>query len=118
MDNLLNYPPEEKNLEWKFQDYNFLLPKTVEQLLEIDDAMQISVNRARMDLIFSKQIIPVYVKKDETYKIMILLKKADDKYLLDFCCGIQKAIPAQNELNLIKTWCEEKQIILSNGVRL
>lgn len=116
--NMINYSEEEKNIEWKYKDYSFHLPETLEQILEIDCALQISANRARMDLILSKQIVPVYVKKEDVYKILILLKKSDNTFLLDFCCGEQKTIPDQKELNMINIWCEEKQIILSNGVRL
>lgn len=118
MDNVLNYTPEEKKIEWLFQDFSFQLPKYVGQLLEIDNSMKISVISARMDLILSKQIVPVYVKKEDVYKILILLKKSDNTFLLDFCCGEQKTIPDQKELNMINIWCEEKQIILSKGVRL
>lgn len=118
MDNVLNYTPEEKKIEWQFKDYSFQLSEYVEQLLEIDNSMKISVIRARMDLILSKQIVPVYVKKEDVYKILILLKKSDNTFLLDFCCGEQKTIPDQKELNMINIWCEEKQIILSKGVRL
>ncbi len=118
MDNVLNYTPEEKKLEWQFQEYSFQLPEYVEQLLEIDNSMQISVIRARMDLILSNQIIPVYVIKDDEYKILILVKKNDNSYFLDFYCGIQKTIPKQEELNMINTWCENKKINLSNGMRL
>ncbi len=118
MANVLNYTPEEKKHVWKILDYSFCLPETIEQLLEIDNALQISVNQARMDLIISKQIIPIYVKKESDYKIMILIKNNYDTFFLDYFCGKQKAIPEQNELNIIKKWCEEKQIILSNGVRL
>lgn len=118
MDNVLNYTPEEKKIEWQFQDYSFQLSEYVEQLLEIDNSMKISVIRARMDLILSKQIVPVYVKKNDEYKILILLKKNDNSYFLDFYCGIQKTIPKQDELNMINTWCEENHIILSKGIRL
>ena len=118
MANVLNYTPEEKKYVWKILDYSFCLPETIEQLLEIDNVLQISVNQARMDLILSKQIIPVYVKKEADYKIMILLKKTEDCLLLDFFCGVQKSVPSQEEMNIIKKWCEEKQIILSYGVRL
>ena len=114
----IEYDEKVKRLEWQFQNYCFHLAESVEQLFEIDDALQISVNRARIDLILSKEIIPVYVKKSDAYKILILLKKADDKNLLDFCCGNQKAIPTEEELGIIKIWCMDKQIILSNGVRL
>lgn len=113
----LEYDNKTKSLEWQFQDYAFLLPETLEQLLEIDCILQISTSRARMDLILSKQIVPVYVKKEDVYKILILLKKSDNTFLLDFCCGEQKTIPDQKELNMINIWCEEKQIILSKGVR-
>ena len=118
MDDELCYTNEEKDVEWQFQEYSFLLPETLDQLLEIDCALQISANRARMDLILSKQIVPVYVKKEDVYKILILLKKSDNTFLLDFCCGEQKTIPDQKELNMINIWCEEKQITLSKGVRL
>ena len=118
MDNVLNYAPEEKKIEWQFQEYSFHLPEYVEQLLEIDNSMQISVIRARMDLILSKQSIPVYVKKDDEYKILVLLKKNENSDFLDFYCGIQKTIPKQEELNMINTWCENKKIILTNGMRL
>ena len=118
MDDELCYTNEEKDIEWKYQDYSFHLPDTIEQLLEIDNVMQFSVNRARMDLIQTKQIIPVVVKKIEEYRIMILLKKNDNDFLLDFTCGVKKAIPLQEEINIIKTWCKEKNITQSNGVRL
>ena len=114
----IEYDNKIKSLEWQFEDYSFQLTNSVEQLFKIDDALQISVNRARIDLILSKEIIPVYVKKSEAYKILILLKKADDGYLLDFCCENQKVIPSEEELEIIKNWCMNKQIILSNGVRL
>ena len=116
--NMINYSEEEKNIEWKYQDYSFNLPDTIEQLLEIDNIMQFSVNRARMDLIQTKQIIPVFVKKKEQYRIMILLKKNENDFLLDFTCGVKKAIPLQEEMNVIKVWCNEKKITQSNGVRL
>ncbi len=116
--NMINYSEEEKNIEWKYKDYSFHLPETLDQLLEIDCALQISANRARMDLIQTKQIIPVVVKKIEEYRIMILLKKNDNDFLLDFTCGVKKAIPLQEEINIIKTWCKEKNITQSNGVRL
>ena len=116
--NMINYSEEEKKLEWKYQNYSFNLPGTIEQLLEIDNVMKFSVNRARMDLIQTKQIIPVVVKKIEEYRIMILLKKNDNDFLLDFTCGVKKAIPLQEEINIIKTWCKEKNITQSNGVRL
>ena len=96
MDNALFYTNEEKNIEWQYQDYSFHLPATIEQLLEIDNIMQFSVNRARMDLIQTKQIIPVFVKKKEQYRIMILLKKNENDFLLDFTCGVRKTIPSQN----------------------
>lgn len=118
MDNALFYTNEEKNIEWQYQDYSFHLPATIEQLLEIDNIMQFSVNRARMDLIQTKQIIPVFVKKKEQYRIMILLKKNENDFLLDFTCGVRKTIPSQEEMNTIKTWCNEKKITQSNGVRL
>lgn len=114
----IEYDDKEKALEWQFQDYCFQLADSAEQLSEIDDTLQISVNQARMDLIISKQIIPVYVKKIETYKIMILLKIAEDTFLLDYCCGEKKSVPSQEEFNIIKTWCKNKNITLSNGVRL
>ncbi len=118
MDNALFYTNEEKKIEWQYQDYSFHLPDTIEQLLEIDNIMQFSVNRARMDLIQAKQIIPVFVKKIEEYRIMILLKKNDNDLLLDFTCGVQKTIPLKEEMNVIKAWCNEKKITQSNGVRL
>lgn len=114
----IEYDEKEKFLEWQFQDYCFNLLESIEQLLEIDNVLQIAVNQARMDLLISKQIIPVYVKKGADYKIMILLKNNYDVFLLDYFCGYQKAIPEQNELDIIKAWCENKKIILSNGVRL
>ena len=118
MDDELCYTNEEKDIEWQFQDYSFHLPETIKQLLEIDSVMQFSVNRARMDLIQAKQIIPVFVKKIEEYRIMILLKKNDNDLLLDFTCGVQKTIPLKEEMNVIKAWCNEKKITQSNGVRL
>ena len=118
MDNALFYTNEEKNIEWQYQDYSFHLPATIEQLLEIDNIMQFSVNRARMDLIQTKQIIPVFVKKIEQYRIMILLKKNKNDFLLDFICGVKKTIPLQEEMNIIKVWCKEKNITQTNGVRL
>ena len=116
--NMINYSEEEKNIKWKYKDYSFNLPDTIEQLLKIDNIMQFSVNRARMDLIQAKQIIPVLVKKIEEYRIMILLKKNDNALLLDFTCGVQKTIPLKKEMNVIKAWCNEKKITQSNGVRL
>ena len=118
MDNALFYTNEEKNIERQYQDYSFHLPATIEQLLEIDNIMQFSVNRARMDLIQTKQIIPVVVKKIEEYRIMILLKKNGNDFLLDFTCGVQKTIPTKEEMNAIKAWCNEKKITQTNGVRL
>ena len=115
---MINYSEEEKNIKWKYKDYSFNLPDTIEQLLKIDNIMQFSVNRARMDLIQAKQIIPVFVKKIEEYRIMILLKKNDNALLLDFTCGVQKTIPLKEEMNVIKAWCNEKKITQSNGVRL
>ncbi len=114
----IEYDDKEKSLIWQFHEYCFQLADSAERLLEIDNALQISVNQARMDLILSKQIITVYVKKEAVYKNLILLKKTESVFLLDFCCGFQKSIPAQDDLNMIKNWCENKQIILSNGVRL
>ena len=55
MDDELCYTNEEKDIEWKYQDYSFHLPDNIEQLLEIDNVMQFSVNRARMDLIQTKR---------------------------------------------------------------
>ncbi len=107
--NMINYSEEEKNIEWKYKDYSFHLPVTIEQLLEIDNAMRFSVNRARMDLLQTKQIIPVVVKKIEEYRIMILLKKNGNDFLLDFTCGVKKTIPLQEEMNVIKAWCKEKK---------
>ena len=118
MNQEIEYDDKVKRLEWQFQDYCFQIADSAEQLLEIDCALKISANRARMDLIWSKQFIPVFVKKNEAYKIMILLKKSDDVLILDYCCGHQKSIFVQEELDIIKIWCEEKQIIISNGVRL
>lgn len=118
MDDELCYTNEEKDIEWQFQDYSFHLPDNIEQLLKIDNVMQFSVNRARMDLIQTKQIIPVFVKKIEQYRIMILLKKNENDFLLDFTCGVKKTIPLQEEMNIIKAWCKEKKITYSNGVRL
>ena len=118
MNQEIEYDERIKCLEWESQYYSFLLAVSIEQLLEIDNALQISVNQARMDLILSKQIIPVYVKKETDYKIMILLKNNDDVFLLDYFCGYQKTIPEQNELEIIKAWCDKKKIILFNGVRL
>lgn len=115
----IEYSLQEKSLEAQYEGYVFSLSETSDKLLEIDNAMQISVNHARMDLILSKQIIPVYVKKQDEYRIMILLKKADDEFfLLDYFCGVQKTVPDQKELKIVKTWCDEKKITLSNGVRL
>ncbi len=94
------------------------MPETIEQLLKIDSVMQFSVNRARMDLIQTKQIIPVFVTKLEKYKVMILIKKSNNTYLLDYFCGVQKVVPIQEEMNIIKAWCKEKKITYSNGVRL
>ena len=116
--NMINYSEEEKNIEWQYQDYSFNLPGTIEQLLEIDNVMKFSVNRARMDLIQTNQIIPVVVKKIEEYRIMILLKKNEHDFLLDSTCGVQKTIPTQEETNVIKAWCNEKRITQTNGVRL
>ena len=118
MDDELCYTNEEKDVEWQFQDYSFHLPATINQLLKIDSVMQFSVNRARMDLIQTNQIIPVVVKKIEEYRIMILLKKNENDFLLDSTCGVQKTIPTQEETNVIKAWCNEKRITQTNGVRL
>lgn len=118
MDDELCFTDEEKDIEWQFQDYSFHLPETINQLLKIDSVMQFSVNRARMDLIQTKQIIPVFVKKIEQYRIMILLKKNKNDFLLDFICGVKKTIPLQEEMNIIKVWCKEKNITQTNGVRL
>ncbi len=118
MKQLIEYSDNEKKLEWQFLNYCFRLPESIEQLLEIDNAMHISVNSARIDLIFEKQLFSVYVK-NANYKILILLRKAeDDCFLLDYFCGVQKSIPEQNDLAILKQWCEIKNIQFSNGVRL
>lgn len=118
MEQKIEYDDKEKSLEWRFKNYCFKLPESIEQLLEIDNAMQISVNSARIDLILEKQLISVYVKT-ESYKILILLRKLeDDCFLLDYFCGVQKSIPDQNDLEILKQWCEIKNIQFSHGVRL
>ena len=118
MKQLIEYSDNEKKLEWQFLNYCFRLPESIDQLLEIDNVMQISVNSARIDLILEKRLISVYVKT-VAYKILILLRKSDDDcFLLDYFCGVQKSIPDQNDLEILKQWCEIKNIQFSNGVRL
>ena len=109
---------KEKELNWQYKEYNFSLPESTEQLLEIDKEMNISVIHARIDLIIEKKVIPIYVK-NRNYKILILLKKSEDNcFLLDYFCGVQKTLPAQDDLEILKKWCEIKNIQFSNGVRL
>ena len=74
------FSAQEKELNWQYKEYNFSLPESTEQLLEIDKEMNISVIHARMDLIMNKRIIPVYVKNG-SYKFLILLKKSEDNCL-------------------------------------
>lgn len=77
----IKYGINEKNLEWQFKDYYFKLPETIEQILEIDNYLQISCNQARIDLILSSRLFLYMLKKEDVYKIMILLKNNYNLYL-------------------------------------
>lgn len=77
----IKYGINEKNLEWQFKDYYFKLPETIEQILEIDNNLQFSVIQARIDLILSSRLFLYMLKKEDVYKIMILLKNNYDLYL-------------------------------------
>lgn len=105
------YYNTDKSLEWHNHGYSFCLPDTVEQLLEIDKSLQVSVNHARIDLILEKILTPLYVTKEKAYRMMILLRKTEySGYLLDYFCGKEKTVPAKPELEVFKLWCCEKKI--------
>ena len=54
------FSAQEKELNWQYKEYSFILPESSEQLLEIDKEMNISVIHARIDLIIEKEFLDRY----------------------------------------------------------
>lgn len=115
---LINYSEEEKNLEWICDGYYFLLPKSINKLLEVDKKLQISANQARMDLILEKQILSMYVEKDGNCKLLILLTKNEEGiFVLNSLCSHQKSCPSSEERIVLGKWCVEKHIVFSFSLK-
>ncbi len=113
----INYSQKSINLEGKYSDYIFFLPRTVCDIFEIDMELHISVNHARIDLILNEQILSFCMKKNDVYKNLILVKRVEGKNVVDLICGNNKSVPNQEELQIIKEWCKTKQIHFSLSLK-
>ncbi len=109
----ISFSQEQKNLEWKCDGYEFLLPKTVGFAFKLGEKIFCPGNDALYFEIADLGRTVVYVKKGLTYKFLMLLDELQDGTfeLASFASNPKGRALTKNDCKILNHWYQEKGIV-------
>ncbi len=109
----ISFSQEEKNLEWEFNGYKFLLPKTVGFAFKLGEKIFCPGNDALYFEIADFGRTVVYVKKGLSYKFLMLLDELQDGTfeLASFASNPKGRALTKNDCKILNHWYQEKGIV-------
>lgn len=109
---IIEYSDLEKQLEWKNENYHFLIPNDTATLRKIGAQMSICVGHLYSNKAVEKRCTIVYALKNEKYQLcMELQKKEDNTFHLVQVSAFSNHKPKGQDLEAFKKWILAKKIV-------